>query len=159
MLEIEEVRRTHVLDYVRVHIMMNDDYYDPYQEEAGPSPLRWLVFLLILILGPIGAIGITIMMPLDMVPIYMVFYIPMVIFGLYATYRWAQGKPVDSVDVSEDEQILESMRRHALPAKATTHPDIFRCESCGNDFSRENALPVDTDVVMCPFCNTRLHLT
>ena len=160
MTETEEVRRAQVLDYVRVHIMMNDDYYyDPYQEQTGPSSLRWLVFVLILILGPIGAIGIAIMTPLEMMPLYMVFWIPMVVFGLYISYRWAQGKPVDSADRSEDERILESMRKHALPAQSTSEPDTFGCPNCGNLFQSVNAMPVDDNVVKCPFCDTRLYLS
>ena len=54
--------------------MMEDDYYDPYQQKSGPSPARWLLFVLFLILGPIGTIGITLLAPADMIPIYMIFY-------------------------------------------------------------------------------------
>ncbi|MFW9787157.1 MAG: hypothetical protein ACFFE1_05760 [Candidatus Thorarchaeota archaeon] len=155
---MEEVRRAHVLAETSVYIMSFDGYYDPYQQESKPSIGRWFVFGLVLVLGPIGIFGIILMAPLEMIPIYIIFYIPLVVFGLYATYRWAQGKSVGEASVSEDEKIFDSMRKHALPAVPTTHPDIFRCENCGNDFSRENALPIDTDVVKCPFCDTRLHL-
>lgn len=138
---------------------MNNDYYDPYQEETGSSIGRWLVFGLILILGPIGVIGITMLMPLEMIFFYMFFYIPMVVFGLYAAYRWAQGRTIAHTDVSEDDQILESMRKHALPAQKTPHSDTFSCPNCGNQFLYVNATPVDADIVLCPFCDTRLHLT
>ena len=139
--------------------MMNDYYYNPYQQDTGSSIGRWLLFGLILILGPIGVIGITMLMPLELIPLYMFFYIPMVVFGLYATYRWAQGKTIAPTDVSEDEQILESMRKHALPAQTTPHSDTFKCPNCGNQFLYVNATPVDVDIFLCPFCDTRLHLT
>ena len=138
---------------------MNDGYRDPYQEESGPSVGRWLVFGLILILGVVGVISISSMMPLEAIPLSMVFYIPLVIFGLYAAFRWAQGRTIAPTDVSEDDRILASMRKHALPTKMAPDSDTLRCENCGNLFRYENALPVDTDVVLCPFCNSRLHVT
>jgi hypothetical protein len=139
--------------------MINDDYYDPYQQEPRPSSGRWIVFILLLILGPVGVIGITMLMPLEMIPLYMFFYIPMAVFGLYAAYRWAQGKPISPTDVSEDERILDSMRKHALPVQKTSNSEISICPNCGNQFNYVNATPVDVDIVLCPFCDTRLHLT
>ena len=139
--------------------MMNDGYRDPYQEESGPSVGRWFVFVLILILGVVGVISISSMMPLEAIPLSMVFYTPLVIFGLYAAFRWAQGRTIAPTDVSEDDRILASMKKHALPVKTTPQSDMLRCENCGNVFRYENALPVDTDVVLCPFCNSRLHVT
>ena len=138
--------------------MTKDDYYDPYQKQSGPSPARWLFFILLLVLGVIGTAGIAMIAPEEQIPIYMVFYIPMVIFGLYATYRWAQGRTIAPTDVSEDERIFDSMRKHALPAQKISGTDTFRCGNCNNIFDLVNALPVDTNVVHCPFCNTRLHL-
>jgi len=137
---------------------MNDENYDPYQQETRSSFGRWVVFGLLLILGPIGIIGITMLMPLEMIPLYMFFYIPMVVFGLYATYRWAQGRTIAPTDLAEDERILDSMRKHALPVQKTPESDIFGCPNCGNLFNYVNATPVDVDIVLCPFCNTRLHL-
>jgi hypothetical protein len=156
---MEEIRRVHVLVLARVHTMMNDDYYDPYHQESGSSIGRWLFFGLILIVGLIGFIGIPMMTPLDMVPIYMVFYIPMLVFGLYATFRWAQGRSIAPTDISEDDRILVSMRKHALPAETTSDPDTYGCPNCGNLFNSVNAMPLDEDVVKCPFCDTRLHIT
>ena len=138
--------------------MMEDDYYDPYQQKSGPSPARWLLFVLFLIMGPIGTIGIVLLAPADMTPIYMIFYIPMVIFGLYASYRWAQGREIAPTDISEDDRILASMRKHALPTKRIPGTDTFRCGNCNNVVDLVNAIPVDTDLVRCPFCDTRLHL-
>ncbi len=137
---------------------MEDDYYDPYQQKTGPSPVRWLLFILLLILGPLGTIGIALLAPADMIPLYMIFYIPMVIFGLYATFRWAQGREIAPTDISEDDQILESMRKHALPTQRIPGTDTFRCGNCNTVFDYVNAIPVDSDVVRCPFCDTRLHL-
>lgn len=139
--------------------MMNDDYYDPYQQETGSSIGRWLIFGLLLILGPIGVIGATMLMPPEMIYFYMFFYVPMVIFGLYATYRWAQGRTIAATDGSVDDRILDSMRKHALPVQKTDLSDIFRCPNCENQFNYVNAMPVDLDVIKCPFCDTRLHLT
>lgn len=139
--------------------MMDDDYYDPYQQRSRPSPARWLFFILILVLGVVGTAGIAMIAPVEQIPLYMVFYIPMVIFGIYATYRWAQGRDIAPTDRSDDERILESMRKQALPTQRTFGSDIIRCGNCNNSFDPVNALPVDTDVVLCPFCNTRLHLT
>lgn len=156
---MEEIRRVFAISFSGVHTMTYDDYYDPYQQETRPSSGRWLVFLLLLILGPIGVIGITFLLPLEMIPLYMFFYTPMVIFGLYASYRWAQGRPIAPTNVSEDEQILETMRKHALPAQKTNSSEIFGCPNCGNQFNYVNATPVDVDIVLCPFCDTRLHLT
>jgi hypothetical protein len=157
--EIEEVRRVHALVLARVHTMMNDDYYDPYQQESGSSIGRWLFFGLILIIGLIGFIGIPMMTPLDMIPIYMVFYIPMIVFGLYATFRWAQGRSIAPTDISEDDRILDSMKKHALPIQRTTQSDMFRCPNCENSIVLENAMPVDENVIKCPFCDTRLYLS
>ena len=139
--------------------MIDDDYYDPYQQKSKSSPVRWLFFILILILGVVGTAGIAMLAPEDQIPLYMIFYIPMVAFGLYATYRWAQGRDIAPTDISEDEKILESMRKRALPAQKTFGSDLIRCENCNNSFDPVNAIPVDADVVLCPFCNTRLHLT
>jgi hypothetical protein len=157
--KIEEVRRARVFIFNRVHTMMNDDYYDPYQQESGSSAGRWLVFGLLLIIGPIGVIGATMLMPPEMIYFYMFFYVPMVIFGLYATYRWAQGRSIAPTEVSEDERILDSMRKHALPVQKTEHSDILGCPNCGNQFQYANAMPVDVDIIKCPFCDIRLHLT
>jgi predicted Zn finger-like uncharacterized protein len=155
---MEDIRRIHVFVLDRVHIMTNDDYYEPYQQETKSSTWRWLFFGLILIIGLIGFIGIPMMGPPDVVPIYMVFYIPMIVFGFYATYRWAQGRPIAPVDVSEDERILDTMRKHALPAQTASDPDTLGCPNCGNLFQIVNAMPVDDNVVKCPFCDTRLYL-
>jgi DNA-directed RNA polymerase subunit RPC12/RpoP len=139
--------------------MMNDDYYDPYQEETVPPIGRWLFFGLLLILGPIGVIGATMLIPPELIFIYMFFYTPMVVFGLYATYRWAQGRSIAPTDVSDDDRILESMKKHALPVQKTPDSEIYRCPNCGNQFNFVNAMPIDVDIIKCPFCDTRLHLT
>ncbi len=139
--------------------MMEDDYYDPYQQKSGPFPARWLLFVLLLILAPLSTIGIAMLAPVDLTWLYMIFYIPMVIFGLYVSYRWAQGREIASTDISEDDRILDSMRKHALPTQRIPDTDTFRCGNCNNVFDFVNAIPVDTDVVQCPFCDTRLHLT
>jgi hypothetical protein len=139
--------------------MMNDDsYYDHSQQGSGSNTGRWLVFIIGLILGVLGIYGIIISIPLEFIYWYMFFYTPMVVFFLYYTFRWAQGRDVAHTDISEDDRILESMQKHALPVEKADLDDTMRCPSCSNIFQLVNAVPVETDVFLCPFCDTRLHI-
>jgi hypothetical protein len=140
--------------------MMNDDSYydDPYQQGTGPNFGRWFVFVAGLILGVLGIYGIVLSVPYEYVYLYTFFYIPMVVFFLYYTFRWAQGRDIGSADPTEDDRILESMRKHALPVEQADLDDTIRCKNCGNMFQLVNAVPVETDVFLCPFCDTRLHI-
>ena len=138
--------------------MNDDDYYDSYQEDSGPSIGRWAVFVFALILGVLGIYGIIISVPLEFVYLYTIFYIPMVVFFLYYTFRWAQGHDVAHTDINEDDRIFESMRKHALPVERADLSDTMRCPNCGEMFELVNAIPVETDVFLCPFCDTRLHI-
>lgn len=139
--------------------MMNDDYYDnPYQQGPAPNMGRWAVFVIALILGVVGIYGIIISVPLEYIYLYTIFYIPMVIFFLYYTFRWAQGRDVAHTDINEDDRILESMRKHALPVERADLSDTMQCTNCGRMFELVNAIPVETDVFLCPFCDTRLHI-
>lgn len=137
---------------------MNDDYYDPYQQEHSPHQGRWLVFFIALFLGVVGIYGIIISIPLDSIFLYMFFYIPMVVFLLYATFRWAQGREIAPTDIKEDDRILESMRKHALPVEDTDLSGMIHCDNCGMDFDIGNATPAEKDVYLCPYCKTRLHI-
>ena len=138
---------------------MNDDYYDDgYQQGTGPNMVRWVVFVIVLVLGALGIYGIILSVPLEYVFLYTFLYIPMVVFFLYYTFRWAQGRDVASTDINEDDRILESMRKHALPVEKADLDDTMRCPSCSNIFQLVNAVPVETDVFLCPFCDTRLHI-
>ena len=138
---------------------MNDDYYDDgYQQGTGPNMVRWVVFVIVLVLGALGIYGIILSVPLEYVFLYTFLYIPMVVFFLYYTFRWAQGRDVASTDINEDDRILESMRKHALPVEKADLDDTLRCPSCSNIFQLVNAVPVETDVFLCPFCDTRLHI-
>lgn len=140
--------------------MMNDDYYDDgYQQGTGPNMGRWAIFVLALVIGALGIYGIILSVPLEFVYLYTIFYIPMVIFFLYYTFRWAQGRDVAPTDISEDDRILDSMRKHALPVKQADLNDSIRCPNCSMMFELVNAVPVETDVFLCPFCDTRLHIT
>ena len=139
--------------------MMNDDYYDDsYQQGTGPNMGRWAIFVLALIIGSLGIYGIVLSVPLEFVYLYTIFYIPMVVFFLYYTFRWAQGRDVAHTDINEDDRILESMRKHALPIEQADLNDTIRCTNCGMSFELVNAVPVETDVFLCPFCDTRLHI-
>jgi uncharacterized Zn-finger protein len=119
---------------------------------------RWVVFVIVLVLGALGIYGIILSVPLEYVFLYTFLYIPMVVFFLYYTFRWAQGRDVASTDINEDDRILESMRKHALPVEKADLDDTLRCPSCSNIFQLVNAVPVETDVFLCPFCDTRLHI-
>jgi len=140
--------------------MMNDDYYDDsyHQQGTGSNTGRWALFVLVLILGILGIYGIIISVPLEAIFLYTFLYIPMIVFLLYATFRWAQGRDIATTDINEDDQILESMRKHALPTERTNLNDTMRCTNCGMSFELVNAIPVETDVFLCPFCDTRLHI-
>ena len=139
---------------------MNDDYYDDsyHQQGTGSNTRRWCIFALALIIGALGIYGIILSVPLEFVFLYTIFYIPMVVFFLYYTFRWAQGRDVAPTDINEDDRILESMRKHALPVEQADLNDSIRCKNCGMIFELVNAIPVETDVFLCPFCDTRLHI-
>ena len=141
--------------------MMNDDYYDDsyHQQGSGSNMGRWAVFVIGLILGVVGIYGIIISIPLEFVYWYMFIYTPMVMFFLYYTFRWAQGRDVAPTDINEDDRILDSMRKHALPVEQADLNDSIRCPNCSMMFELVNAVPVETDVFLCPFCDTRLHIT
>ncbi|MHA1970601.1 MAG: hypothetical protein ACTSXE_02005 [Candidatus Thorarchaeota archaeon] len=140
--------------------MMNDDYYDDsyHQQGTGSNTGRWALFVFVLILGILGIYGIIISVPLEAIFLYTFLYIPMIVFLLYATFRWAQGRDITLTDINEDDQILESMRKHALPTERANLSDTMRCTNCGMSFELVNAIPVETDVFLCPFCDTRLHI-
>jgi hypothetical protein len=139
-------------------MMNDDDYYDPYQQDTEPRTGRWAVFVFALILGIIGIYGIIISVPLEFVYLYTIFYIPMVVFFLYYAFRWAQGREIAPTNINEDDEILESMRKHALPVERADLSDTMRCPNCGEMFELVNAIPVETDVFLCPFCDSRLHI-
>ncbi len=138
--------------------MMDSDYPGSYQDERVPNLGRWAVFIFALVLALIGFYGIIISLPLDMIPVYMFMYMPLIVFLLYATFRWAQGRSIAHTDVSEDDRILETMRKHALTAERDSLGETYRCPNCGHSFDISNALPVDADVYLCPFCDNRLHI-
>lgn len=144
-----------------VEIIMIEDapYYDPYAgQDQGKSPWRWLVFVVVLILGVVSTGGMLFIA--DPVSIYLVliFIFPMVIFLIYATYRWAQGRPIIVTNVSQDEEIFSAMRRHALPAVQVGGLEMYRCPNCQITFELANAAPVEDQVVLCPTCGTRLFI-
>ncbi|MFW9799647.1 MAG: hypothetical protein ACFFD9_04380 [Candidatus Thorarchaeota archaeon] len=140
--------------------MIEDDTYDYYgeQEEPRTSPARWAFFVLLLILGSITVFGSILTAPPDVYLTYIVFLVPIVVFLLYAAYRWAQGRPIAPTDVTEDDKILATMRSHALPAEHVGGIEMYRCPDCGLSFELSNAVPVDEKVVLCPFCKTRLYI-
>ena len=140
--------------------MIDDDSYDYYgeQQESTTSPGRWIVFVLLLILGSVTVFGSILTAPPDVYLMYVVLLLPMVVLLLYAAYRWAQGRPIAPTDLDEDARILASMRAHALPAEHVGGIEMYRCPDCGMSFELSNAITVDDRVVLCPFCKTRLYI-
>jgi uncharacterized protein YbaR (Trm112 family) len=138
--------------------MMNDDSYDPYAQEPTPNRGKWFVFAVTLVLGVLGIYGIIISTPIESVFLYTFLFVPIVVFLLYATFRWAQGRTIAPTVISEDERILASMRKHALPVESDSLSGMLHCDNCGSDFDIGNAIPVEKDVYLCPHCSTRLHI-
>jgi uncharacterized protein YbaR (Trm112 family) len=138
--------------------MMNDDSVDPYQQETAQNTGRWIVFVVALVFGIVGIYGIIISTPLDAIFLYTFLYVPIVVFLLYATFRWAQGRSIAPTDILEDDRILASMKKHALPVESDSLSGMIRCDNCGMDFDISNATPVEKDVYLCPYCRTRLHI-
>lgn len=140
-------------------MMNDDDYYDDqYQQTPRSNMGRWVVFVFAAFLGIAGIYGIIISYPVESVFWTMFIYAPMMVFLLYYTFRWAQGRDVSGVNRTQDDRILESMQKHALPVEHADLNDTIRCPSCGMMFELVNATPVETDVFLCPFCDTRLHI-
>ena len=139
--------------------MMEDGYYDPNeQKKSESSPVRWLVFILLVIFGTVGMVGIIFYAPPEMYLFYVIVYLPIMVFLLYYAFRWAQGRPIAPVDEDEDDRILETMRRHALPAERVSGLEMYRCPDCKSTFELVNATPVEDKVVLCPICKTRLFI-
>ena len=134
-------------------------YYDPYTEQnKGTSPWRWLAFGIILILGVVSTGGLLFLADPVSMFFLIIFMFPLVIFLIYAAYRWAQGRPIVVTNVSQDEEILSAMRRHALPAEQVGGLEMYRCPDCQITFELANATPVEDKVVLCPTCGTRLFI-
>jgi len=140
--------------------MNDDDYYDDqYQQTSRSNMGRWAIFVFAAFLGIAGIYGIIISYPVESIFWTMFIYAPMLVFLLYYTFRWAQGRDVSGVDRTQDDRILESMQKHALPVEQAGLSDTIRCPNCAMKFELVNAIPVETDIFLCPFCDTRLHIT
>jgi DNA-directed RNA polymerase subunit RPC12/RpoP len=139
--------------------MIEDDYYDPYgSQDQESNSWRWLAFGVILILGVVSTGGFLFLADPTTMFFLIIFMFPMVIFLIYAAYRWAQGRPIVITDVTQDEEIFAAMRRHALPAVQVGGLDMYRCPDCQVTFELVNATPVEDKVVLCPTCGTRLFI-
>jgi len=144
---------------VAITMMEDEPYHDPYvQQEQGTSIGRWIAFGAILILGVVSTGGMLFLADPVSVYLIMIFMFPMVLFMIYAAYRWAQGRPIVVTDVSQDEQIFSAMRRHALPAEQVGGFEMYRCPDCQIAFELVNATPVEEKVVLCHYCGTRLFI-
>ncbi len=136
--------------------MMNDDYReDDLQDEV--SPFRWAVFLTLLALGITLILGVVLTASYESILFYTILLVPGVILFLYIAFRWAQGYSV-SGDTSNDGEIFEPMRHHALPAEQVGGLEMYRCPDCGMSFELANATPIADKVVLCPICSARLFI-
>ena len=135
-------------------IMMEDEpYHDPYVEQSQETSIgRWIACGVILILGVVSTGGILFIADPVSVYIIMIFMLPMVIFMIYAAYRWAQGRTIVVTNISQDEEIFAAMNRHALPAVQVGGLEMYRCPDCQITFELANATPVEDKVVLCPTC-------
>ncbi len=140
-------------------MMEDDSYYYDDQQKSRPSSGRWLVFVILVVLASISMFGILYVSTTEDYLLTIFWVLPMVIFLLYAAFRWAQGRSVAPTDVADDDRIFDQMRRHALPAEQVGDLEMYRCTDCGLSFELSNAMPADDEddrIVYCPFCNSRL---
>jgi hypothetical protein len=137
---------------------MMDDRFPAYHDEesTSTSPLRWITLPLIIVLGVLVVYVIMFGFPADFASSLFIVSLPMIALALIAACRWTQGRSM-SHSTERDEEILEGMRRHALPAERVGL-DTIRCTDCGHSFELANAKPVDDKVVLCPFCDVRLFI-
>jgi len=141
--------------------MIDEEPYDyhNYEQEPSSNALRWVVFVFALILGS-ALIPITVLyFPSEATLLTVVMLTPLLIFMLYAAYRWAQGKTIAPTDETADGRIFQAMRHHAIPAERVGGFEMFRCPDCGMSFELANAQPVEDKVVLCPTCNVRLFIS
>ena len=140
--------------------MMEDgpDRYYPPEQPSEVSPMRWVAFVVIMILGAVGVYGIVTISTTDTVLFNTFIFLPMYVFLIYATYKWAKGESIAPTNIQQDDKILDTMKHHALTAERVGGLEMYRCPDCQNSFELVNATPVDNKVVLCPFCNTRLFI-
>lgn len=141
--------------------MIDEEPYDyhNYEQESSSNAKRWMVFVFALILG-VALISITVLyFPSEATLLTVVMLVPMLIFMLYAAFRWAQGRTIAPTNESEDDKIIQAMRHHAIPAEPVGGLEMFRCPDCGMSFELANAQPVEDKVVLCPTCNVRLFIS
>ena len=134
-----------------------DRYYPP-EKPSEISPKRWAVLIVITILGAVGVYGIIAYSTTDTMLFNIFIFLPMYVFLIYATYKWAKGESIAPTNIQQDDKILDTMKHHALTAERVGGLEMYRCPDCQNSFELVNATPVDNKVVLCPFCNTRLFI-
>ena len=134
-----------------------DRYYPP-EKPYEISPKRWAVLIVITILGAVGVYGIIAYSTTDTMLFNTFIFLPMYVFLIYATYKWAKGESIAPTNIQQDDKILDTMKHHALTAERVGGLEMYRCPDCQNSFELVNATPVDNKVVLCPFCNTRLFI-
>jgi hypothetical protein len=139
--------------------MMEDDFPQyPEQQRSPSSPARWAVFVCAAIVVILAFVVMMTSITETEVLLYTILFLPIMILILYVILRWAQGHRIDSTNITEDEEILEPMRHHALPAERAEGLEMYRCPDCGMSFELVNATPVADKIVLCPICNARLYI-
>jgi DNA-directed RNA polymerase subunit RPC12/RpoP len=128
------------------------------ESSRNSSTGRWVIFIVLAILAILVTYGTLLYSTSDSGLLSTFLIVPMVLLMLFAAFRWAQGRPIASVDESSDRRIFDSMTRHALPAEHVAGLDMLRCPQCGFSFEITNATPVEDEVVLCPSCRTRLFV-
>lgn len=139
--------------------MMEDDFpQHSDQYKSQPNLARWMVFASAAIIVLLAFIVMISSISEPEMFVYLILFLPIMILILYTILRWAQGHRIDDTNFSEDEEILEPMRHHALPAERAEGLEMYRCPDCGMSFELVSATPVGDRVVLCPICNARLYI-
>ncbi len=121
---------------------------------------RWGVFIILLVISAIMIYSVfSTVANYGATSYVIIFYTaPLIVLGLYASYRWARGRPIAPINPDEDERILAAMERHALRAEKVSGFNMYGCPDCGMSFELTNATPIEENVVLCPVCGVRLYI-
>jgi DNA-directed RNA polymerase subunit RPC12/RpoP len=140
--------------------MMDDapSGYYPEDQEPQSRTMRWIAFVFILVLGVVSFYGLVTTSALENMLFIIIIFGPVLLFFIYAAYRWAQGRDIVHTNQDEDDQLLDEMWHHALPAERVSGLEMYRCPDCGMSFELVNATPVEERVVLCPICGVRLYI-
>lgn len=91
--------------------------------------------------------------PFESVVLSLTIFFPMVCLLLIVVLGCNRERSPAYTNANSDDRVLESMRRRAVPVS-----NRDRCPECENYLELQNARYIDDNVVLCPFCGTRLYL-